>query len=326
MFNSTLMEFNLDLLGVDQQTSDGLQGYSEPYAQHMENDKKLSMAIGEDSNIAEIKLFEETSDLKALFDIGALPEDNGEDVNVEKVINEVEEFLQQHGDPMEDSNAGSSTDNVDLQNLQFDKEEMDAAENLLDELLRSDVSLDLFDCAESNVIVETPQETAPESQDTQVEPPTIKIESQNDSGFFEMSNVTQVVTEDGQHIVIMIAPPSPGSATQETSKATNESVAESDNDSEWIPETRKGRPVVKRSTHKKKRSEPYITDKKERKKRQNVEAARRYRDKKKAEQSDVETEESILASRNKILKGEVAELEAELKTMKKLMTELGILK
>ena len=62
------------------------------------------------------------------------------------------------------------------------------------------------------------------------------------------------------------------------------------------------------------------------KKQQNVEAARRYRDKKKAEQCDVETEESVLLSKNKQLKGEVAELEAELKTMKKLMTELGILK
>merc|ERR1712018_422893 len=149
-----------------------------------------------------------------------------------------------------------------------------------------------------------------------------------------MSNVTQVITEDGRQIVIMIAPPSPVSSKVDEDDTTSyiapESVATVDEDSEWCPDSptsTRGRPVVKRSTTKKqKRTAPYITDKKERKKQQNVEAARRYRDKKKAEQCDVETEESVLLSKNKQLKGEVAELEAELKTMKKLMTELGILK
>merc|ERR1712141_159925 len=57
-----------------------------------------------------------------------------------------------------------------------------------------------------------------------------------------------------------------------------------------------------------------------------VEAARRYRDKKKAEQNGVEFEEEALVARNKELKSQVSELEAEMKTMKKLMKELGILK
>lgn len=82
MFNSTLMDFDLDLLGA--QPSNELQGYCEPYVQHMENDKKLSLTANgvEDTNIA---LLEDTSDLKALFDIGSLPQDDGEDVNVERV-------------------------------------------------------------------------------------------------------------------------------------------------------------------------------------------------------------------------------------------------
>ena len=69
-----------------------------------------------------------------------------------------------------------------------------------------------------------------------------------------------------------------------------------------------------------------IKDKKERKKLQNVEAARRYRDKKKAEQSVIDTEEEALAKKNGALKGKVNEIENELKTLKKLMAELGLIK
>jgi len=326
MFNSTLMDFDLDLLGA--QPSNELQGYCEPYVQHMENDKKLSLTANgvEDTNIA---LLEDTSDLKALFDIGSLPQDDGEDVNVERIMTEVEDFLQKHEGHKEGNVEFPSTDNVDLQDLNFSKEEMDAAENLLDELLRSDVDLDPSTSAEADIIIDQPQENAVNIESQDSDPTVIKIE-QNDSGFLDMSNVTQVVTEDGKNIIILIAPQSPEEAANSTHEVSNES----DNDSEWTPEinsvaTPKGRPMVKRSsagTRKNKRSAPYITDKKERKKQQNVEAARRYRDKKKAEACDIETEESVLLSKNKQLKGEVAELEAELKTMKKLMTELGILK
>jgi len=153
---------------------------------------------------------------------------------------------------------------------------------------------------------------------------SFKIENQNDSGFFDMSNVTEVFTEDGRQIIIMVAPPSPS-----PTKMAEESQVESDADSEWSPDSpksSKGRPPVKRNAKQRKRSTPYITDKKERKKHQNVEAARRYRDKKKAEQSNTEDEEQDLMRRNKELKAKVSEMEAEMKTMKKLMKELGILK
>merc|ERR1712066_865588 len=145
-----------------------------------------------------------------------------------------------------------------------------------------------------------------------------------DSGFFDMSNVTEVFTEDGRQIIIMVAPPSPT-----PTKTAEENHVESDADSEWTPDSpksAKGRPPVKRNEKKRKRSTPYITDKKERKKHQNVEAARRYRDKKKAEQCNIEDEEQGLMRRNKELKAKVSEMEAEMKTMKKLMKELGILK
>ena len=289
MFNSTLMDFDLDLLGA--QPSKELQGYCEPYVQHMENDKKLSLTANgvEDTNIA---LLEDTSDLKALFDIGSLPQDDGEDVNVERVsvitffihviliiyfipyfsvspqiMTEVEDFLQKHEGHKEGNVEFPSTDNVDLQDLNFSKEEMDAAENLLDELLRSDVDLDPSTSAEADIIIDQPQENAVNIESQDSDPTVIKIE-QNDSGFLDMSNVTQVVTEDGKNIIILIAPQSP----EEAANSTHEISNESDNDSEWTPEinsvaTPKGRPMVKRSsagTRKNKRSAPYITDKKER--------------------------------------------------------------
>lgn len=51
-----------------------------------------------------------------------------------------------------------------------------------------------------------------------------------------------------------------------------------------------------------------------------------FRDKKKMEQSGVETEEDALAEKNAALKQKLSELENEAKTLKKLMTELGLVK
>merc|ERR1711994_1199084 len=69
-----------------------------------------------------------------------------------------------------------------------------------------------------------------------------------------------------------------------------------------------------------------VKDRKERKKMQNVEAARRYRDKKKAEENKVEEEERILLKKNSELKETLNGIELELNTIKKLMTELGLIK
>merc|ERR1712173_422273 len=69
-----------------------------------------------------------------------------------------------------------------------------------------------------------------------------------------------------------------------------------------------------------------VKDRKERKKMQNVEAARQYRDKKKAEENKVEEEERILLKKNSELKETLNGIELELNTIKKLMTELGLIK
>jgi len=341
----TVENFDLSFLGspspreqdFELQPNEGFQSF----AQHMEQDKILTL-----STDAETESFYDTSDLKALFDIG-LPEDHTEDVNVEALIDEVQDTLHRYDNGQLALPSGEaqvvteSVGNEEL-NLKFSEEEMAAAESFLDELLKSnDMDLNFSDVEVQNLqdtTTEEQEETIAmaeleQQQPVQVENSKVlnltpvgsfKIENQNDSGFFDMSNVTEVFTEDGRQIIIMVAPPSPT-----PTKTSEENHVESDADSEWTPDSpksAKGRPPVKRNEKKRKRSTPYITDKKERKKHQNVEAARRYRDKKKAEQSNIEDEEQDLVRRNKELKAKVSEMEAEMKTMKKLMKELGILK
>jgi len=341
----TVENFDLSFLGspspreqdFELQPNEGFQSF----AQHMEQDKILTL-----STDAETESFYDTSDLKALFDIG-LPEEHTEDVNVEALIDEVQDTLHRYDNGQLALPSGEaqvvteSVGNEEL-NLKFSEEEMAAAESFLDELLKSnDMDLNFSDVEVQNLQdtnTEDQEETIAmaeleQQQPVQVENSKVlnltpvgsfKIENQNDSGFFDMSNVTEVFTEDGRQIIIMVAPPSPT-----PTKTSEENHVESDADSEWTPDSpksAKGRPPVKRNEKKRKRSTPYITDKKERKKHQNVEAARRYRDKKKAEQSNIEDEEQDLVRRNKELKAKVSEMEAEMKTMKKLMKELGILK
>merc|ERR1711936_1511712 len=112
-------------------------------------------------------------------------------------------------------------------NLKFSEEEMAAAETFLDELLKSnDMDLNFSDVEVQNLQDTTTEDQGEtiamaeleQQQPVQVENSKVlnltpvgsfKIENQNDSGFFDMSNVTEVFTEDGRQIIIMVAPPSP---------------------------------------------------------------------------------------------------------------------
>merc|ERR1712062_119163 len=156
------------------------------------------------------------------------------------------------------------------------------------------------------------------------------------SGFIDMTTTAHHhITVDGQEIFIVVAPPSPEHKPEVTTTLVTApesfAILADPVDPDWTPDspkTTKGRPPVKRTSPKAKssRKAPYIKDKKERKKQQNVEAARRYRDKKKSELLNVESVEQTLADKNKDLKSEVADLEVKVRTMKQLMVELGILK
>ncbi len=172
-----------------------------------------------------------------------------------------------------------------------------------------------------------------------------------------ISNISEIVTKDGQRIVIVIANDQQQKKKEKSESSSSKpvSVAEflpspgspgqDSSDSEWSPEspvaTRKGKSSKKSSNtalKKKtsssgrisKRASPAkydgVKDKKERKKLQNVVAARRYRDKKKSELQEMEEEEDELKAKNENLKERLEDLGSELKTLKKLMVELGMVK
>lgn len=75
-----------------------------------------------------------------------------------------------------------------------------------------------------------------------------------------------------------------------------------------------------------KRSYKHIKDPKEKKRWQNVEAARRYRDRKNKERLEMEVEEEKEKLKNKKLREKFREIQNEVNTMKGLMKELGLFK
>jgi len=318
MFDPTLSEFDLGLLeepfGFDAAPPSNVK-----YEVGLPEDDEVTSEVAGHKTCSDGWL-EATSDLQAFMDIGTLPEIN-DDQEVETVINDVEQLLQSFECKKE--NFGEETCQ-NLSELAFDNDEtfapdeMAAAEELLDELLKSD-DLDLnFDDLEPQV-----------EQQQVTKEVTEEVTTNQADSFIDMTNVTKVITADGKEIYILIAPAATASEVVAKSPVASEDL--DDDDSEWTPSpaglstSPKGRPPVKRSLNKKNRKSPYIKDKKERKKQQNVEAARRYRDKKKEELNQMDSEEQVLTNKNKELKSQLAELEAEVKTMKKLMTELGII-
>merc|ERR1712107_930648 len=126
---------------------------------------------------------------------------------------------------------------------------------------------------------------------------------------------TTCVTEDGQNVIIIVAPPSPA----------HSNVYTSDTDPEWVPSpassvspssplrtiSNESRAVKKKYQRKKPLTPPvgpYPLEKKERKKEQNT----------------VEEEPELLATRNKDLRAKLTEMETEARLLKKLMTEAGL--
>merc|ERR1711884_124454 len=163
------------------------------------------------------------------------------------------------------------------------------------------------------------------------------IESNNNLtlGDLDQSVTTNMTTEDGQNVIIIIAPSSPSESI-----VSNISVQEPtspgyfpDTDPEWSPSPASlaSPPSQNKPRKKYARSKPpkapvghYPTDKKERKKAQNRTAAFRYREKMKSQQDVVDEELEALEERNAVLKDQFAEMETEFKYLKKLMTEAGL--
>jgi len=161
------------------------------------------------------------------------------------------------------------------------------------------------------------------------EPVMLSIPDLNGS----MSN--NLVTADGQNVIIIIGPESPA-------ESLSSSVPEVDSDPEWSPSPAPlspeqtnllaSKPLQTKPRKKYARSKPpsppaaspYPADRKERKKAQNRTAAFRYREKKKTEQELAEEELEALEDKNIRLYEKLNEMETEFKYLKKLMVEAGL--
>ena len=149
---------------------------------------------------------------------------------------------------------------------------------------------------------------------------------------------TSLVTEDGQQVIVILAPGSPAdSLASGHSSLLQDSGLDmtDDTDPEWSPSPASPQDIAKASSRPRKKYErtkkpkapsvaPYPTDKKERKKAQNRTAAFRYREKMKEQADHVEEELEALEERNNSLKEKFAEMQTEFKYLKKLMSEAGL--
>jgi len=159
----------------------------------------------------------------------------------------------------------------------------------------------------------------------------------------ELNNAmtTNVMTEDGQNVVIIIAPSSPAeslvSVNQDPLPSPRNSTPSPgstlDTDPEWSPSpasvSSQSGPMRPRKKYARSKppqapTGPYPTDKKERKKAQNRTAAFRYREKMKRQEDNVEEELEALEDRNSNLREQLSEMETEFKYLKKLMMEAGL--
>merc|ERR1719270_2021025 len=152
----------------------------------------------------------------------------------------------------------------------------------------------------------------------------------------ELNNAvtTNMMTEDGQNVVIVIAPSSPSESLVSISQDPIPSPGYTqDSDPEWSPSPASvsSPPGPMRPRKKYARSKPpqappgpYPTDKKERKKAQNRTAAFRYREKMKKQEDSVEEELEALEDRNSNLREQLSEMETAFKYHKNLMMEAGL--
>ena len=139
---------------------------------------------------------------------------------------------------------------------------------------------------------------------------------------------TSCVTEDGQNVIIIIAPSSPAPSSYSSDPP-------SDTDPDWAPSPSTAlhtvsatSTTIRKKYQRTKAPNPpsvkYPKEKKERKKAQNRTAAFRYREKKKGELDLVEQEMELLQEKNVGLREHLTEMETETKLLKKLMIQAGL--
>jgi len=226
--------------------------------------------------------------------------------------------------------------------IEYDLVESDAASSVASpSSLHSDLekTQELIDELEDFFMKTEGAPTVVDDQEMKMVIPEPILESNNNNnltmGDLEQAVTTNMTTEDGQNVIIIIAPSSPSDSVV-SSLSVQEPTSPGycpDTDPEWSPSPAslasppsqtKPRKKYARSKPLKAPVGPYPTDKKERKKAQNRTAAFRYREKMKSQQETVEEELEELEEKNNNLKEKLTEMETEFKYLKKLMIEAGL--
>lgn len=275
----------------------------------------------------------------------------------EEVRNLVDELLS-----MEQQQTLHSMDVMEcpLANSTMNEDETAAAEDLLDQLIRGNFTGEEIKQLEQQTV--SIQNDTGYSSST----PSFDVSNVSEIITDDGRNVIIVITPSNADEVQAVSVSTPSNLVDSSSSVLSNSCSlnetdddisgddsedSSGDDSEWVPQTEvttrhfqfkvpnttvKKKPGRKLQERKKNNTSTSsngriskirtIKDRKERKKLQNVEAARRYRDKKKLEEANIDTEEKALLKKNAELKGKLNGIEGELNTMKKLMTELGLIK
>jgi len=352
-----IQNFDLGLFGPDTgmtssqlQHGEGCQQLRQPQqlqlslAERMQGDKQetlYSMSYDIKFNL-EYESLEASSNLHEMMELDEVEEvklepEVKDENDHQALIDEVEQFLLQHETSVPTVDIPeqplSTFEDCPLNSSFISDEDKIAAESLIDQLFCGSIAIDLddqdqnfldeFDATDDDVIAETSDVI-------------------DDSGFVDVSQLSgsEMVMADGTKVYFVVAPESPeaspisaASPESPTFAASPESpafAASPESDESWSPEScpSSGRPRRKPTERKGgvRKAKSTIVDKKERKKHQNVEAARRYRDKKKNEQQLLDEELDELTQKNVDLKSKVSEKENELRTLKKLMIELGLIK
>lgn len=236
--------------------------------------------------------------------------------------------------------------------------EMEQNQELIDELEEFFIKVD----GKPTVVDETSEPVsipAPTSSDKILSALTTGnvLENNNTLTMEDLNNAytTSLVSEDGQNVIIIIAPSSPAEfdsflepvspmefkdPLNSPTAANNDTDSSYDTDPDWSPspasdtsfstkilsppQQTKLKKKYARSKPPQPPTGPYPIEKKERKKAQNRTAAFRYREKKKSEQDMIDEELELLSTKNNVLKDKLTEMETEFKYLKKLMTEAGL--
>lgn len=302
-----------------------MQGDKQETLYSLSHDVKFNLeyeTLEASSNLHEMMELDEVEEVKVESAVVVKDENDHQDL-----IDEVERFLQQHeaSAPILDVPDEPIFEDCPMNSTFISEEDKLAAESLIDQLFCGSIAIDLED-----------QEFAVDTTDAVSTPVVVDdTDADQESGFVDACQLSssEMVMPDGTKVYIVIAPESPEASLIDgdvASPMSSEFVASPESDESWSPEPAPtpGR-SRKRASERKggvRKAKSTIVDKKERKKHQNVEAARRYRDKKKSEQQLIDEELDELTAKNSELKRKVGEKEAELKTLKKLMIELGLIK